>query len=111
MFGPKVLETVNSRVSGKIEVRKSDWDTYVAVGHLTQSGGLVKELWQKVLTKIPRSLPVKNQSWLILGLATGTLAKLISQKYSPAQMVGVELDPQMIRLGKKYFGLDKIPNL
>ena len=29
----------------------------------------------------------------------------------PAQIIGVEIDPAMISIGKKYFDLDKIPNL
>lgn len=48
---------------------------------------------------------------LILGLATGTLAKLINKKFKNAKLTGMEIDPAMIAIGKKYFDLDKIPNL
>jgi len=110
MFRPKVLEAIRSKYSGQIEVRRLGWDTYVTTAGLTQSGGLVKELWEKTLKKLkPRD--VKYKSWLILGLSTGTVAKIISDKYSPTRMVGVEIDPEMIRVGRQYFGLDNITHL
>ena len=78
---------------------------YVATGYWTQSGGIIKDVWRPVFKKFK---PQKNKSWLILGLATGTVARLIPQ---PARIIGVEIDPSMIYLGKRYFDLDKIPNL
>ena len=43
-----------------------------------------------------------------MGLAGGSVAKLIP---SPSEIIGVEIDPEMIRIGKQYLGLDKIKNL
>ncbi len=111
IFGPKVLETIASPINGQLEVRQLGKDVYVTTSGLTQSGGLINELWTKTLKRVSKSYELRARSWLILGLATGTLAKLVSDKYSPTKIVGVELDPAMIRLGKKYFGLDKIPYL
>ncbi len=110
MFGPRVLETITSPINGNLEVRRWGKDIYVTTGGLTQSGGLIKELWEKTLKRI-KIYDLRFKSWLILGLATGTLAKIISAKYSPSKIVGVELDPAMIRIGQKYFGLDNISNL
>ncbi len=110
MFGPKVLEAFTSNFSGQVEVRKLGRDLYVTTGGLTQSGGLINELWTKTFKKIPKK-ELLNKKWLILGLATGTVAKIIAQKYAPLQMVGVEIDPLMLEVGYNYFGLDQIPNL
>ncbi len=108
MFGPKVLEEFESKFSGHIAVKK-DWNNiYVTTNDLTQSGGLINELWSDLFKKTQFE---RNKSWLVLGLATGTVAKIISKKYAPNKIVGVEIDPDMIRIGKKYFGLNKIPNL
>jgi len=104
---PKILEQVNSSFSGEIKVVKSSGDVYIATGPLTQSGGLVKVVWQDVLKKFGK----KDRSWLVLGLAGGTIARFISEKMHPSAMVGVEIDPVMINLGKKYLGLDRIPEL
>jgi len=104
MFGPKVIEKFKSKHSGDMEVRQGWGYKYVATGNLTQSGGVVADVWKPVIKKYGQ----KNKSWLILGLATGTVAKLIPQ---PSQITGVEIDPLMLNIGKKYFDLDQIPNL
>ena len=36
------------------------------------------------------------------------MAKLIPQ---PVRIIGVEIDPLMLKMGRKYFNLDQIPNL
>lgn len=110
MFGPKVLEEVKSKVSGLIEVRQLGGSVYVATGGLTQSGGLIHELWSKTFNTIPRSELI-GKRWLILGLATGTVAQIIAQKYAPVEMTGVEIDPAMLEIGQKYFSLGQIPGL
>lgn len=111
MFGldkPKVLEEVESKYSGKLTVTEGYGTRYVSTGIWTQSGGIITDVWNPVLKKLAKP---KGKSWLILGLATGTVAQIISKKYQPTKIVGVEIDPEMIRIGKKYFDLDKIPNL
>ena len=107
MFGPKVLETIQSKFNGKLEIRRWGRDIYITTNNLTQSGGLVNDLWNPVLKKTAQ----KDKSWLVLGLAAGTVAKIISAKYKPEKIIGVEIDPIMIDIGCRYFGLDKIPNL
>ncbi len=111
MFGlnkPKVLEEVESKFSGTLTVTEGYGTRYVSTGMWTQSGGIITDVWSPVLKKLKNP---KNKSWLVLGLATGTVAHMISKKYQPTKIVGVEIDPEMIHIGKKYFDLDKIPNL
>jgi len=107
MFGTKLLESVHSEYSGDIRVMHGWGHTYLATGILTQSGDIVREVWEPVLKKINQP----QKSWLIVGLAGGTIAGLISRKYHPAKIIGVEIDPVMIDLGKKYFKLDQISEL
>ena len=104
VFRPKVISEFKSRYSGKIQVKQDGTNRYVSVGNLTQSWGLVRDIWQPIIKKFGK----KDKSWLILGLAAGTVAKLIPQ---PAKITGVEIDPVMLEIGRKYFDLDKIPNL
>lgn len=111
MFGPKVVEEFDSKFSGHIRVLQGWGYKYVSTGYWTQSGGVIKDLWEPVLKKLAKDYKLIANSWLILGLATGTVAKIISDKYSPAKITGVEIDPIMIAIGKKYFDLDAIPNL
>lgn len=82
----------------------------LVVGGLTQSGGILPRLWEKTLRQIPKP---KSQilNILVLGLGGGTVAEVVSKKWPEAKIVGVEIDPVMIDIGKKYFSLDNIKNL
>ncbi len=82
----------------------------MSAGGLLQSGGVVANIWRKGIKIVASSqLPVARV--LILGLGCGTAAKLVSNKWPKAKIIGVEIDPVVIKLGKKYFNLDQIPNL
>lgn len=107
-LGPKLIEKYSSKYSGDLLVMQGfGGHKYIATGALTQSGGIIKELWDPILKKIAE----KNKTWLILGLAAGTLATEISHRFSPLKIVGVEIDPTMVEIGKKYFALDSVTNL
>jgi len=80
--------------------------TYIQCNGLTQSGGIVETIWKQTLRKL-RIKKEEIRNILILGLGGGTVAKLLRKKYPKAKIVGVEIDPVMIELGKKYLNLDK----
>lgn len=105
-----IVEEFKSEYSKRLIVKKIwdwGWHYYVTTGVLTQSGGLINDLWKPLISNI--QYPISN--CLILGLATGTLASIIAKKYKGVKITGIEIDPVMIKIGKKYFDLDKIPNL
>lgn len=105
MFGTKILEERNSKFNENIRVVRSlGFGNYIQVNGLTQSGGVVEEIWKSTLKKVPE----KNiDNILVLGLGGGTLAKLLRKKYPNAKITGVEIDEVMVELGKKYLDLDK----
>ncbi len=47
---------------------------------------------------------------LIIGLAGGTVARQITAAYGPVPIDGVEIDPRIIEVGRKYFDMNE-PNL
>ncbi len=47
---------------------------------------------------------------LIIGLAGGTAARQITAAYGPVSIDGVEIDPRIIDVGRKYFDMNE-PNL
>ena len=104
MLGTKILETRSSKYIGDVKVLKT-WGmgTYIQCNGLTQSGGIVEQIWKSTLKKIKSN---DFNKILILGLGGGTLAKLLRKKYPNAKITGVEIDPIMIELGKKYLRLD-----
>lgn len=107
MLGTTILEERDSKYNGHIKVLRT-WGmgTYIQAGGLTQSGGIVESIWKSTLRKVSSSKQYVA-SVLILGLGGGTLAKLLRKKYPDAKITGVEIDPVMIELGKKYLDLDK----
>ena len=106
--GTKVLEERKSSFNGKIQVVKSlGFGTYIQVEGLTQSGGVVRDIWKTTLKKLgERKMLVEN--CLILGLGGGSVAKLIRKKFPKTKITGVDIDSNMVELGKKYLGLGKI---
>lgn len=100
------MEERESKFNGHLRVvRTFGLGTYIQADGLTQSGGIVERIWKQALRKVHGSLITVHRS-LILGLGGGTAAKLI-QKYWPwAKIVGVEIDPVMVELGKRYLRLD-----
>ena len=105
MIGTKILEELDSKYNGHLRVLKTfGMGIYIQSNGLTQSGGIVESIWKSTLRQI-KSKELKKI--LILGLGGGTLAKLLRKKYPDAKITGVEIDPLMIKLGKKYLDLDK----
>lgn len=47
---------------------------------------------------------------LLIGLAAGTVSELFTDIYGPIPITGVELDPQIIGVGQRYFNMNQ-PNL
>lgn len=105
------LEEADSPINGRIRV----WEDFggsrrLMVGGLTQSGKRVERLWKRAFDGF-KIYDSRFKNCLILGLGGGSVVLLINRLYSDAKVVGVEIDPEMIRLGQKYFGLDKVKNL
>jgi spermidine synthase len=106
MLGTKILEERKSKYNGDIKVIRSlGFGTYIQVNNLTQSGGVVENIWNQTLKKVHKSLVTNHQS-LILGLGGGTVAKLIRKYWPKSKIIGVEIDPVMVELGTRYLALD-----
>jgi spermidine synthase len=57
-------------------------------------------------------LPVRRPaSALILGQGGGTTATLLTQRYGPIPIVGIERDPRIAALARERFGLERHPNI
>jgi spermidine synthase len=70
--------------------------------------------WQQFLAapffnKAPYD-PGSVQSIAIVGLAGGTIARQATAVFGPIRIDGYEIDPEIITVGREYFGMD-LPNL
>lgn len=97
-----------SKFNGKVKLRQRLGQTAVWVDGAQQSGRWVEKIWKKGTEKLPID---RVQKVLILGLGCGSAISPLIKKFPQAKITGVEIDPVMIRLGRKYFGLDKARNL
>ncbi len=136
-ISPQTIENLYSDFNGVIRVQRFSGKFSLWVDGAQQSGPWVEKVWTKVfqlLPTIPNGHSGKRgtsasrisrnndteRSWtsqddkikvLILGLASGSMIPLIQKKWPEAKITGIEIDPLMIALGKKYFHLDKYENL
>lgn len=105
LTGTSVLEELKSPINGKIRVIKSlGFGTYIQADGLTQSGGVVYDVWKSTLRKL-KGKKQEVKDCLILGLGGGSAATLIRKFWPGSKITGVDIDPIMISLGKKYLGL------
>ncbi len=58
----------------------------------------------------PPALPDADYRMALIGLAAGTVSQLFSDIYGPIPITGVELDPEIIEVGRQYFAMNQ-PNL
>lgn len=107
---PRTVYKTTSKISGEIEVKEQLGKYTLHVQGLIQSGGLVKNIWIKPLKKILNSKFLIRNS-LILGLGGGTVVQLIKKHFPEAKIVAIEIDPEVIKIGREYFGLGKTENL
>lgn len=107
-ISPLILEEIISPVNGELKVVRSlGLGTYIQAGGLTQSGGVVSSIWSKTF-KVVRRKKGEVKNCLILGLGGGTVALLVNKYFPMAKITGVDLDPLMVALGRKYLGLGEI---
>lgn len=108
LAGTRVVEEKDSSINGKIRVIKSlGFGTYIQVENLTQSGGVVYDVWRTTLRTVNRQQLAINNC-LILGLGGGSAALLAKKFWPKAEITGVDIDPVMVEMGKKYLGLKDV---
>jgi len=108
VFGQVVLEKANYPINGEIHVLENILgEKTISVGGLTQSGRIIEQIWGDGV----KSLSKKPGKVLILGFGAGSTARVINKRFPKAEIIGVEIDPVIVRLAKKYFNLEALENL
>jgi len=106
----KTLYQGKSKVNGEIKVIESFGERRLIAAGYTQSrslnkNGLTGSYWDGFVNPmIKLNLEARV---LILGLAGGTIAKLLTKRFGLVTIDGVDIDPLMIDLGKKYLDFDE----
>src|SRR3990172_1428658 len=123
LFGanPRVLYTTSSSHSGKINVWEKEGSLVLEVGGYPQSVSLntpdlPQRYWYKAVEVVSENLIAINPRGremraLLIGVGGGTILHLLSRKFPKLRMTGVEIDEEILKIARKFFELEKIPNL
>lgn len=108
---PRVVARYSSPYNRDIRVLEEKGKYKLLVDGSRQSGEYVLKLWQHALCAFGVIPSPDVRKILVLGVGGGTVVHLLHAMYPDATIEGVEIDKEMIGIGKKYFGLGRIEGL
>ena len=107
-FWPVVIEKRDGSFTKQLEVIVYNGKMMLDTAEVNYSFGKLHEVMQKVLLRLKKKKYLFEQV-LILGYGGGSAAKIIHEEIlAEAQIVGVEIDAQVIELAKKYFYTNEV---
>ncbi len=110
LFFPQTIKLPDSKFNHHISINLYFLQPTLHVDGLIESGDILTHIWKTGIKKlVPKHFT--PQTILILGLGGGSNTLLVRRLYPKAKITAVEIDPFMVEIGKKYFGLNKVKNL
>jgi CelD/BcsL family acetyltransferase involved in cellulose biosynthesis/2-polyprenyl-3-methyl-5-hydroxy-6-metoxy-1,4-benzoquinol methylase len=117
VYKPHVLDAVTSQHSGLIKIVERGPERQLILDNSTHSIFLRRENWNEIkreywgaMCTSPFTLPEKPEV-LLCGLGGGTILHLLHRSVRPASVTALEIDPVVIDIAKKHFGLETLPNV
>lgn len=110
-FYPHTLVRFSSKYNKDIHVVQVSRQNNLYVDGSSQSGLYIRRIWRTALKGFGINRHTSPKNILICGVAGGTVIHLLHTLYPKATMVGVDIDKDMIDVGRKYFGLGDIHTL
>jgi len=99
---PITVELDTSEINPVLEIALSNGKYSLNSENTNYSFGTLHLLFRKIFRKI--NLDWSNiKNVLILGFGTGSIAKIIRSYKPDCDIVGIEMDQKVIKLGEKYF--------
>jgi len=110
-FFPRTIRLPDTQFNKNLYINLHGTGEPTLIGNgLIQSGTIMRSIWRQGMGGLlPYDFEPKKV--LLLGLGTGSNARLISDLYPQSKITAVEIDPGMVKIAKKYCRLDKIKNL
>jgi len=110
-FYPITVYNKPSHISQTLEVTLYNGKTLLNTKNTNYSYGSLQSVLKKGLLTIGKSEVSKMNDILVLGVAGGSVIQtLITDFKFTKNIVGVELDAEIIEIANSYFDLDKITN-
>lgn len=111
-FFPITIYQRKSAISKSIEVNWNKGELVVDSKNTNYSYGSLQNLLRSGLQHIGYQEIQKMTTILVLGVGGGSVIKTLIEKANYKQeIIGVEIDADMIKVANDYFDLDQIPNL
>ena len=107
---PQTIARFSSSYNRDIRVVEEFGRYKLLVSGSPQSGPYIEKLWKAAFKSFKiHTQPI--QSILVFGIAGATVIHLIRDQFARARIVAVDIDSQMIAIGRKFFGINRIPKL
>ena len=111
-FIPINIYKKKSGISKNLEVTWNNGQLVLDSKNTNYSYGSLQRVLRKGLNYIGYERIRKFEKILVLGVAGGSVIKTLSEEIEfKGKITGVEIDPQVIEIATKYFGLSEIKNL
>lgn len=108
---PRVVLNTSSQYNSNIRLIR-EWGGHKLLVHGSpQSGSYIRMLWSRALRKFRIDTFQNVSKILVLGVGGGTLIELLTKRFPYAVITAVDIDPTMIAIAKKYFGIDTYTNV
>jgi len=110
-FFPRIVKLPDTKFNRNLYINFYGGQEPTLIGNgLIQSGHIMRSIWRQGMSgHLPYDFV--PQKVLLLGLGTGSNARLISSLYPNALITAVEIDPGMEEIARKYCDLNKLNNL
>lgn len=110
-FKEQIIETFTSDINPPLEVALINGRYQLNAGSVNYSFGPLHDAFRKYFVKDP-PLVNKDSEVLILGLGAGSVARILRDELNiDTQIIGVEVDKEVINAARKHFSLDSVKDL
>ncbi len=111
-FVPITIYNVKSEVNKGLEITWNNGKLVLDTENTNYSYGNLEKVLRFGLQNIGFKLIKNYDTILVLGVAGGSVINiLVNEIQFKGKIIGVELDPEIITIAKKYFGLNEFENL
>lgn len=110
-FLPVKIHHQKSEISSSLEVTWNYGELVLDSKNTNYSYGSLQRILRKGLLRIGTDNILAMNHVLVLGVAGGSVVRtLVDELKFSGRITGVEIDPEVVALSNKFFGLDKIAN-
>jgi spermidine synthase len=110
-FSERVVFSTGSQFNPTLEVVRSGNHLILDAKSVNYSYGGLHRAFRQLFKKI-RINKLEIGNVLILGFGAGSIISILQNEYKiDCKITGVEIDPEIVRIGKEYFNINSFANL